>query len=44
MILLWDSEIPDQTADVYADQGLGCPQMPEDRFLHCAALNPSHAE
>ena len=38
MILLADSESPDQTVSVpQADLGLCGPHMPEDTFLHCAA-------
>ena len=32
IILLVDSEGPDQTADAQADLGLRCPHMPEDTF------------
>ena len=31
-LLLADSEDPDQTADVQADLGLYCPQMPKTHF------------
>ena len=38
MILLMDSEGPDQTAQmVQSDLGLHCPHLPKDRFRHCMA-------
>ena len=37
MILLADSEGPDQAVDVQAELGLRCPHMPKDTFSHGAA-------
>ena len=37
MILIGDSEGPDQIADAQADLGLCCPHIPEDTFPHGAA-------
>ena len=34
MILLADSEGPDQTADAQVDLGLHCPHKPKDMFSH----------
>ena len=39
MILLVDSECPDQTADAQADLGLCYPHMPEDMFLYGVYTN-----
>ena len=36
MVLLADSEGPNQTADAQADLGLRCSHMPEDLFSHGA--------
>ena len=38
MILLADTEGPDQCADAQADLGLRCSHMPEDAISHGAAF------
>ena len=42
MILLMDSQGPDQTADVQSDLDLCCPHIYKDMLLHGAACMSSY--